>query len=299
MEVSHQASITLVTSIPSHNFHPIIFNMQGTRWCFTLNNYAETDLPSILKWNARYLVVGSEVSETGTPHLQGFVIFKKNYRMAGLKKLLPTAHWELARGNSTQAAEYCKKDGDFKEIGILSQQGKRTDLENACVLIKETNSLKAVAEEYPTTVVKYGRGLRDYMLLINEPYEHTSTRGIWIYGPPGTGKSHCARHFDPNAYLKPQSKWWDGYNGEATVILDDLDTGVLGHHLKIWSDKWACTGETKGGTVNLQHRLFVVTSNYSIDELFEDFNMREALARRFKTIFKSNRNELVDFLTLT
>lgn len=273
---------------------------QSKRWCFTLNNYEETDLPNILKWDTLYLVVGSEVGTSGTPHLQGFVTFKKNYRLSGVRKLLSKAHWEVAKGSSQQAADYCKKEGDFKEIGQLPYQGKRTDLEKAVDIIKDTGSLKNVSDELPVTYIKYSRGLRDYALLQIPPYDHVSVRGIWIYGPPGTGKTHAARHFDPDAYMKPQNKWWDGYTGQQTVILDDLDTPVLCHYLKIWSDKWSCTGETKGGTVQLSHRLFVVTSNFSIEELFvnESESMRDAIARRFKVIYKEDKNELVDFLIL-
>lgn len=269
------------------------------RWCFTVNNYVETDLPSILKWEARYIVVGSEVGEKGTPHLQGFVIFKTNKRLSGCKKLLQTAHWEITKGTSEQAADYCKKDGDFKEVGVLSEQGKRTDLQKACDIIKESGSLKRVAEDYPETYVRYSRGLRDYALITVEPYDHVTVRGIWIYGPPGTGKTHSARHFDPNAYMKAQNKWWDGYNGQLTVILDDLDTNVLGHYLKIWADKWSCTGETKGGTIQLCHRLFVVTSNY-LPEYFwpDDVPMCEAINRRFKIIEKLDRNTIIDYLVL-
>lgn len=43
---------------------------------------------------------------------------------------------------------------------------------------------------------------------------------------------------------------------------------MLGHYLKIWADKWSCTGEVKGGTVPLNHRNFIVTSNYSIEQVF-------------------------------
>jgi len=42
-----------------------------------------------------------------------------------------------------------------------------------------------------------------------------------------------------------------------------MDTPALGHYLKIWADKYACTGETKGGNLNLQHEKIVVTSNFS------------------------------------
>ena len=78
-------------------------------------------------------------------------------------------------------------------------------------------------------------------------------------------------------------KWWDGYKGEKAVILDDLDTPILGHYLKIWADRYKSNGEIKGGTLPLLHETFIVTSNYSIKELFDkDTIMIEPLERRFR-----------------
>ncbi len=102
-----------------------------------------------------------------------------------------------------------------------------------------------------------------------------------MYGPPGTGKSHAARTKFPDAYIKSQNKWFDGYSGQNAIILDDLDTNTLGHYLKIWTDKYPCVGEVKKGTVPLLHDHFIITSNKSIDELFEaDPVMAEAIKRR-------------------
>lgn len=86
---------------------------------------------------------------------------------------------------------------------------------------------------------------------LRDPYDHTDVRGHWYVGLPGTGKSRTARERFPGAYLKAQNKWWDGYQGQEAVILDDMDKGgaCLGHYLKIWADRYACTGETKGGHV--------------------------------------------------
>lgn len=60
----------------------------------------------------------------------------------------------------------------------------------------------------------------------------------------------------------------------------------MSHYLKIWADKWGCTGEIKGGTVQLAHSKFVVTSNYSIEQLFagKDLTTVQALLRRFEVI---------------
>ena len=118
--------------------------------------------------------------------------------------------------------------------------------------------------------------------------DHTDVKGTWIYGPPGTGKSHKARADYPDAYLKAQNKWWDGYTGQSAVILDDLDHDALGHHLKIWLDKYACTGEIKGSTVPLQHTAMIITSNYSIEDLFKDPVMAAAIRRRCKVIHMDN-----------
>lgn len=261
--------------------------MSSKRWVFTLNNYTDNDEVAVQAIECLYLVYGREVSSTFTPHLQGFVTFKTMQRLSGVKKLLPTAHWETARGSSCQASDYCKKDGNFFEKGKTPYQGKRTDLDEVCEKIKNGDSIRSVAESHPSTFVKFHRGIKELALTLCNPYNHDDVRGLWLVGNPGTGKSRYARSQFPGAYLKPQSKWFDGYNGEDAIILDDLDKGgiCLGHHLKIWADRYACTGETKGGTVHLQHKTLVITSNYSIDELWaDDEQMMEAIHRRFKVI---------------
>lgn len=119
-------------------------------------------------------------------------------------------------------------------------------------------------------------------------------KGLWVYGPPGSGKSHYARMNFTDIYIKAQNKWFDGYVGQKVILLDDFDTSVLGHYLKIWSDKWECSGEIKGGTVNLKHTKFIITSNYLLSELWKDDEpMRRAIERRFemkKMMVKYNKN---------
>jgi len=123
--------------------------------------------------------------------------------------------------------------------------------------------------------------------LLGEAETQEDVRGIWYYGKPGVGKTHKVRTEEPSLYLKAQNKWWDGYEGQEAVVLDDLDKGgqCLGHYMKIWSDKWAATGECKGSTIPLNYKRFYVTSNYHPDEIWtEDKPMLEAIVRRFKII---------------
>lgn len=63
--------------------------------------------------------------------------------------------------------------------------------------------------------------------------------------------------------------------------MDDLDSDTLGHYLKIWLDKYPKTGEVKFGTIPLNYKTFIVTSNYSIEELFaNNEKMIEPIRRR-------------------
>jgi hypothetical protein len=254
------------------------------RFCFTLNNYEEDDLAAFHNAPDRaYVIIGKEIGANGTPHLQGYITFFKTKRIGGLKAINGRAHWEIAKGNTAQNILYCSKEGDFHEIG---DRPKETGaLKEAVAAIVAGDNIKDVAELYPEAYARGGRGLRELQYVLSKPYEHTGVRGFWYCGPPGTGKSHKARMDNPGAYIKAQNKWWDGYNGETCVILEDMDDSCLKHYLKIWADKWSCSGETKGGHVHLQHKKFIVTSNFTIEELFgESEQIMSAIKRRFEVL---------------
>jgi len=106
-------------------------------FCFTINNPIENELEMFLLWDAlKYCIIGQEQGESGTPHLQCYAELANSKSLSSLKKQLPRAHIEARKGTSQQAADYCKKEGDFKELGTLSKQGQRTDLETAAKMTR-------------------------------------------------------------------------------------------------------------------------------------------------------------------
>jgi len=276
----------------------------ASAWVFTINNPTADDDPR--KWDGvRYVTWQEEKGDEGTRHFQGYVEFEKQKRLSACKKINDRAHWEIRMGTQEQAIAYSQKEetrvsGPW-EVGEKGKgQGKRSDLDAVCAKILDGASIKSIAEEHGPLFVQYGRGLRDLQQTTAGHYSHNTVRGVWYWGKPGTGKSHTARADHPEAYIKSQNKWWDGYSGEKSVILDDLDKlggDKLGHYLKIWADKYACTGEVKGAQANLQHEVFVVTSNYHPDTLWpDDEELREAIKRRFKikefkTLHRSDTTE--------
>lgn len=109
---------------------------RAKHWCFTLNNYddAEVQALRVLGSGGRveYLVFGREIGESGTPHLQGYIIFNSAVRFTTAHSRIGNrSHLEIAHSPGVRAADYCKKEGDFEEFGTCPErtQGKRTDLE--------------------------------------------------------------------------------------------------------------------------------------------------------------------------
>ncbi len=104
-------------------------NNPAKNWAFTINNYVDDDAEKLdfifSQGHANYLVYGFEVGEEGTPHIQGYVQFKKRLRFNQVKQMVGgRAHLDEEYQNSTPVANqtYCKKDGNFREFGQLQHK---------------------------------------------------------------------------------------------------------------------------------------------------------------------------------
>lgn len=216
-------------------------NTRSNYWVFTLNNYTELDVLSLSGFvnqqQASYCIFGKEVGQSGTRHLQGYIEFPSRLRFNQVKTLLPRAYIAARKGNSQQASDYCKKDGDFLEFGTRSrsEQGRRKDLERVANLVKEGASLKRIAEEEPEAIIKYHKGIGVLKDLLQAPREITY-HGPWkwsipdnfqsliLWGNSGLGKTEFAKFLLPKALFVTHLDQLTKYASEEYegIIFDDM-----------------------------------------------------------------------------
>lgn len=235
--------------------------------CFTLNNPNTEELENLhntLK-DFKYAVYQLERGEQGTAHIQGYAVSAKPKRLGGWKTAIGArAHIEQARGSAQQNKDYCTKEpreaGPW-EYGTMPHPGSRTDIAGALETIKEGGSIQEIIEAHPEEFVKYHKGLMAARL-IYQPRRNWKTQVLWFYGPTGTGKSRKAYEEYPESYFKqPSNKWWCGYDGQDSVIIDDYrrDLCTFSELLRLF-DRYPMQVETKGGSVQFLAKTIIVTT---------------------------------------
>lgn len=260
-------------------------------WCFTVNNYCDQDEETVFGLaldtvSVKYIVAGKEVGESGTPHLQGYIYFVNQRSLGGLKELLPTAHWESARGTPKEASDYCKKDDDYFESGTLPMdQSQKGECGKQSIAERWALAKAGRLEELPPENIRVYMYIAMLNAVVADLPELTN---LWIYGKSGIGKSSFVRKSWGDAiYSKALNKWWDGFQGEDIVVVDDMDPkhDMLGYHLKIWGDHYAFTAEIKNGCAKIRPKRIIITSQYRPESVWpNEPETVEAIHRRYKFI---------------
>lgn len=266
---------------------------------FTLNNPEDdADANIAAKFEAgefSYCVYQLERGENGTLHFQGYMEFDKKMRLSAVRKILARAHWEKRKGSQAEAIAYCSKL-DTREnpgtepisLGEKKKQGARNDLDACKEIIDGGGSISDIQEYDFKTWAKNHRAFDRYKR------DKTSKRNwkmevLVLWGVPGSGKTKRAfDEYGNDCYFKPVGDWWDGYNGEETVILDDFyGTLPYGFLLKLL-DRYPLMVPFKGGFHQFTSKRLVFTSNVSWEEWYDFENnpkfKKDALRRRFTSV---------------
>lgn len=267
------------------------------------------------RYDIKYCCYAKEMGKQNkTPHIQGFTQFSRRY---SYKKVFNDwnvnnkVYVEISKGSPSDNFNYITKEGiQFFEFGtrpkIQEKESKKDKIDYAeLIQLARLGQLDRIAELAPAAYLRQQLAFERLAHEANRPGPLKRV-GLYLVGSPGTGKSLFANRFNVDScYNKPPNKWYDAYTDQKILIIDDLDrsnAATLGYFLKIWADYYCILAEKKGGSVYLKHEVVIVTSNYRIDTLYEDEDLRKALHRRYKEVvvldFRETPEGILEIKTL-
>lgn len=241
--------------------------MSARCWCFTAWTLPKPDESAY-----RYVCWGEEVCpKTDRRHYQGFIILNRTSRIPALKRILGSGdgtHCETCRGTRAQAREYCRKDGQFVEFGVF---------EALTVTEIIRLPLDKIKEDYPLIFLRYHRGIEKLNANRGPSWREVSVTILW--GPTGSNKTRTVMEMDDVYKIDPPYTWWDGYQGEAILLIDDFRTGAIPRGMLLnLLDGYRLRLETKGSHTWALWSAVYITTNFN-PEMWDD-----AILRRTKKI---------------
>lgn len=242
-----------------------------------------------------------------------------------VKKILggDNAHIKPRRGTQEQAVLYCMKGAQSKEewkedkhegvtFGVdakFYEQGtrKRTAESNGNLKQDRFRALKtmiqagadrdAVFDADPVIAVVNDRWVEREIIRVR-PTNKDVVQVYLFYGKPGTNKTRYAMDIsEASQYVIPcntvnNSLWFDGYEGQLAVIIDDFDGKTPLTQLLRLIDRYALQVPIKGGHKWFRPEVIIMTTNIH-PSMWYDFSKRTnselALRRRFTNILNFDK----------
>lgn len=270
-----------------------VFAIQARRFHMVANEKVLPRLNEVLHYLTLkpyvYILCRKGYNKRNCEHAHIYVAFARPVKLTSKNTL--GCHIAKCRGTSIQNVNYIK---DHHPIEVC-EKGTLPDNDGDGVKEKWSDFVKTIHDDKvdkdSQLYARYeGYVKRRQAELKPKRYfnGNLKNKNIWIYGPPRTGKTYMALHaISDSVYDKSANKWWDGYQGEKVVVIEDLDpeqSKYLAHYLKKWADRNPFTAAIKGGSMRVcpaDYNL-IVTSNYSIEECFNSTDAK-AIKERFET----------------
>ncbi len=297
------------------------------RWVFTVWPGKITNNFSLDEWwnwfrvqshtGVRYIVAQKELAPVANRrpgsdgiHIQGYIHFtgQKRPSTIGVRYDLQPTTFTMARGTPADNRAYCTKsdtkvDGeDAYEMGECPG-GQGSKLTEVALCIK-TKGLKRAIEDSPHTYICHGRGMRDLdNFYKRQKIRSTSCHVIVIHGESGAGKSYWGKNlYDPgNTFTMPAvpkngAGWFDGYDGERTLLIDEFSGRIEFELFKNMLDPYPIQVPTKGDFTPAMWDTVVITTNYhpctwypnDMDSWGSDPNRKSPVERRIHTYITAN-----------
>lgn len=194
-------------------------------------------------------------------------------RLAAIVKLFPGCHAEAQEGSDDEAEEYCTKErtrelGPWR-VGVRDEvgQGARTDIHRMVADIQRGATMTQIAEAHPAAYLKFSRGAQNLRAALQK--HRTEKPLVFGYvGGAGIGKTKAAVDYCTarglSYWIHPGGgKWFDGYENQDVVILDEIDKWAkdftFAKVLRLL-DRYHMSVEIKGGTVIFNSRVIIFTA---------------------------------------
>ncbi len=301
---------------PGENQTVIRRRVQRVAWCFTdfgntdgngvssIDPNTVDDMYNPLHRGIKYVVWQLEkCPDTDRIHIQGYIELQRTQDVNWLKRNVSrSAHYEVRRGTAAEADTYCRKedtrlDGPYSR-GVMSLgEGKRVDLLGFRDRIKDGASLRELVDEHPIAMMRYSGFALRVKNLYKKPYdpEVRRVRVQLMIGPPGCGKTKMVYRYwrDKDFYRVPLCDgklWWDGYDGQEYVLIDDFAGRASKLALTLLLqllDSYPIMLPVKGGFVWSNFRRILITTNLTPRQWYNWENREvhyQALRRRFYSI---------------
>lgn len=277
-------------------------SLRARAWTFTVNSIGNDPLPGIpVEFDdaaMKYLCFQAEKAPTtGRDHFQGYVHFRHPQRRDTLlSKRFPRGTFLVAsKGSAEENRTYCFKEstsveGSRQEFGDMPVgQGKRTDVVELRDILDAGGGMLEVAQANFGLFLRYHGGLSVYERLVSSKFGRDFATDVIVYhGPSNSAKSAHVRELAPDAYwLIPgtyTNVWWDGYTGQADVVLDDFYGWLKYSFMLRLCDRYPMTVPTHNGMVNFRAKRIFITSNADPKSWYRRVEC-SALLRRIRFVY--------------
>lgn len=231
-----------------------------------------------------YVFAGNEECKTtGRKHLQLWFHVNRVKSVKFMMKFTGSRHIEGMLGSLKQNDSYCSKEHDIAfEFGKKPDQGRRTDLESIRKQIEDGINVNTICTESFGKWCIYRRAFDEYASIIEEK-RNWETEVELLIGPTGVGKTRTAME-DGAVPLEVCGKYISGYDGEDTVLFDDIDENSFPNRslLLRMLDRYPMQIRMLGRFRNWKPRKIYITSNLTLKEL--GWDKWPAIRRRIQII---------------
>ena len=271
-------------------------NSTVRRFCWTLNNYTELEVEEAKRFideKCKYGIFGKEVApNTGCLHLQGFCNLKKPMRFSTIKSVSITESILRRQMDPTKKTKNTvQRQATFIERVRLTTKG-------------EEQTWRPLYLPYRTEKSPHPKWSLNYMApcisntIVESKNTYTScdqcNQGIFslncgcIGDHPDRGKSRRALEeataWGESIYYKPRGLWWDGYEQQICVIIDDFYGWIKYDEILKICDRYPYKVQVKGAFQEFTSKYIWITSNCDTDDWYRFSGYSNAALERRITV---------------